>query len=506
MVTRQLSDHRYKINSGSWIDCTSENTTDNGDGSYTITVGNIAIPIGGLQVQVKPIGVRPASASLTNTIAYSVEPELEIDPITQIPDMITPRGIPKTTYNQAKLNLITQLDSAGLKSDLLALYDNVGDTLEQATLNLVNPVENDQYRGTPSVSASVGSDGVTGGVDTHIVDSSLNNNKTLFFYKRINTADWSMGVFNGNTGLAINDITGSILVHGEGGNATMLPGMKALSVTPDGNWKFYNRGTLTTGIKGNVVFDIPIAYSGLGTSSGPNYQSSNMGLAGVFKRGITQQEMITLDNIVETFESSIKRSRLTPNPTVRFFGDSITNGFGANQRWTTILSKMMGWNEINYGQGGMVLVPAYPGREFSFFDSYQTLITNKLSTDKLMFISFGTNEAQIWYEGIDIDYKSTLITVLQYAITKGWSPSDIVINTGYKNGLNPSYNNLIKIAAEEACAQIGVTKVFDMRSLMESSSFELLLDHLHPNDRGHAFLAIKTIELLNLYGITSEWT
>lgn len=71
MAYRPLTDHRFKINNGGWINCSSVNTVDNGNGSYTINVGNIAIPIGGLSVQVRPLGINPASPSLTNSVAFT---------------------------------------------------------------------------------------------------------------------------------------------------------------------------------------------------------------------------------------------------------------------------------------------------------------------------------------------------------------------------------------------------------------------------------------------------
>lgn len=72
MAIRQLTDHEYRINDGSWIGCTSSNTIDNEDGTYTITDGlNMVIPIGGLEVRVKSIEINPPSTVLTNNIAFT---------------------------------------------------------------------------------------------------------------------------------------------------------------------------------------------------------------------------------------------------------------------------------------------------------------------------------------------------------------------------------------------------------------------------------------------------
>jgi len=79
-MKRPLTDHEYQVNGGAWIGCTALNTTDNLDGSYTINVGlDVDIPIGGLKVRVKALGINPVSAELTNTVAFNaVAPEKNI--------------------------------------------------------------------------------------------------------------------------------------------------------------------------------------------------------------------------------------------------------------------------------------------------------------------------------------------------------------------------------------------------------------------------------------------
>ncbi len=72
-MKRPLTDHEYQVNGGAWMPCTLSNTTNNGDGTYTITNGlNIVIPIGSLRVRVKSIGINPASSALENTVAFNI--------------------------------------------------------------------------------------------------------------------------------------------------------------------------------------------------------------------------------------------------------------------------------------------------------------------------------------------------------------------------------------------------------------------------------------------------
>jgi lysophospholipase L1-like esterase len=67
-----ITAHEYQINGGTWTGCTASNTTDNGDGTYTIHDGlNVGIPIGDLKVRVKALRTNPASTALQNTVAFN---------------------------------------------------------------------------------------------------------------------------------------------------------------------------------------------------------------------------------------------------------------------------------------------------------------------------------------------------------------------------------------------------------------------------------------------------
>lgn len=67
-----MTEHEYQINSSPWIGCTLLNTSDNGDGTYTITDGlDTNIAIGDLKVRVKALGTNPASEALLNTVAFT---------------------------------------------------------------------------------------------------------------------------------------------------------------------------------------------------------------------------------------------------------------------------------------------------------------------------------------------------------------------------------------------------------------------------------------------------
>jgi hypothetical protein len=71
-MKRLLTDYEYQINGGTWTNSTADNTTDNGDGTYTIYNRlDIVIPIGGLKVRVKALEGNPPSDALTNNVAFT---------------------------------------------------------------------------------------------------------------------------------------------------------------------------------------------------------------------------------------------------------------------------------------------------------------------------------------------------------------------------------------------------------------------------------------------------
>ncbi|UOE47967.1 SGNH/GDSL hydrolase family protein [Mucilaginibacter sp. SMC90] len=95
-MIRPLTDHRYRINGGEWVACSLSNTIDNGDHTYTIKEGlEIDIPIGGLEVQVKPIGLNPESASLVNAVAFTAS-----SPITPVISFIQPDDMVLASIDQ----------------------------------------------------------------------------------------------------------------------------------------------------------------------------------------------------------------------------------------------------------------------------------------------------------------------------------------------------------------------------------------------------------------------
>lgn len=76
MALRPITDYefRYKITGGSFVSpiaCTALNTTDNGNGTYTVNVPDDDIATGDFQVRVKAIGADSASAWLSSNAPFT---------------------------------------------------------------------------------------------------------------------------------------------------------------------------------------------------------------------------------------------------------------------------------------------------------------------------------------------------------------------------------------------------------------------------------------------------
>jgi lysophospholipase L1-like esterase len=196
----------------------------------------------------------------------------------------------------------------------------------------------------------------------------------------------------------------------------------------------------------------------------------------------------------------------TRQPTVWFFGDSITLGLAAStpdNRWTSVLCGIKNWQEINYGTSYETLLKASENTGYtSFFEKYKNLIQTKGADDKYMFISYGGNDCAFNFPDYTTDLFSTqLQTIITFANSKGWTNNSIVVLTGYfqndaswsanYGGMgNPAatmtrYFSFITAAQTVANNNAGVYFVNPFNSYDATG----LADGLHPNDAGYAAIA-----------------
>lgn len=117
MAVISATDHEYRINGGAWQNCTGS----------IISVGNIAIPIGGVEVRAKATATRPAGLILTNATAFTVAATA-----TQLTAPSNTQAVPGATgalnvtansvANASSYKLLTSTTSGGT-------YSQIGGTL-----------------------------------------------------------------------------------------------------------------------------------------------------------------------------------------------------------------------------------------------------------------------------------------------------------------------------------------------------------------------------------------
>jgi lysophospholipase L1-like esterase len=214
-----------------------------------------------------------------------------------------------------------------------------------------------------------------------------------------------------------------------------------------------------------------------------------------------------------TSGNSLTISVTTTQPAVWFYGDSGTLGLGAstpNNRWTSVLSGLKNWQEINYGTSYETLLKASESTIYTtFFEKYKNLIHTKSANDKYMFISYGGNDCAFNFPDYTTDLFSTqLQTIITFANSKGWTNNSIVVLCGYfendatwsanYGGMgNPAatmtrYFSFITAAQTVANNNAGVYFVNPFNSYDATE----LADGLHPNDAGHAAIANYVASLI----------
>ncbi len=177
-----------------------------------------------------------------------------------------------------------------------------------------------------------------------------------------------------------------------------------------------------------------------------------------------------------------------------FFGDSITAGQvesgETTTRWTTLLCSNKGWNEWNCGMSGTTMqsgTSASTGYGPSFYERI-TEIPTKTSNEKYLVISYGTNDVLLSALGSNIT--TQLQAGINLAIARGWSTSNIKVQSTYYLPNNLVDEATVNTAISAACTATGVTFLNTHAYFAANGGAALIQsDHIHPNNDGVTAIA-----------------
>jgi len=192
----------------------------------------------------------------------------------------------------------------------------------------------------------------------------------------------------------------------------------------------------------------------------------------------------------------------TRQPTILFFGDSITLGLGAStpdNRWTSVLCGIKNWQEINYGTSYESLLKASENTgTTTFFEKYKVEIPIRQPNHKYMFIAYGGNDCAFNFPDYTTDLFSTqLQTIITFANSRGWTNNSIVVMCGYFENdasWSPNYGGMGNPAATMAryfsfitAAQTVANNNAGVYFVNPFDSYDAteLSDGLHPNEEGY---------------------
>lgn len=202
---------------------------------------------------------------------------------------------------------------------------------------------------------------------------------------------------------------------------------------------------------------------------------------------------------------------------IEWFGDSYTQGTGAtttDKRFTSIVSRALGANEINHGVAGTTMEKRVPIDYMASPNMVDNVVNIPTKTDgkAMLVFAFGLNDmGQTASAYNTANYKTDYQFVLDNSFSKGWLPSQILIipayyigSAGYAayatitgNTAPTEARHLSFIQAAKEVSLANNTMYFDIYADQVKNSITLLdSDNIHPNDAGHAYISNDILQYL----------
>lgn len=170
-------------------------------------------------------------------------------------------------------------------------------------------------------------------------------------------------------------------------------------------------------------------------------------------------------------------------PIVAFYGDSYTLGTGADDpgnRWSSVICRERGWNEVNPSVNGLGFVNNRGGGE--------DLVPLVIDADPdIVFITMGLNDNFFWpdraddiHAAIDDDF-ATLHTALPDA--------RFIVQPFWYTDEQPESLDTISGWVRSAAGRIGADYIDGAKDWIRGHPEWMADDGLHPNDVGYAAMA-----------------
>lgn len=267
--------------------------------------------------------------------------------------------------------------------------------------------------------------------------------------------------------------------------------------------------------------DITITKSDVGLGNVDNISSSGYNLQLVTTNGsstnrrIVSSVAIQSDSSVFFTAKSTGKIQLGDNvryivDTIYNYGNSITAGFGVTQQvaYAPVFSEIVGAFNINRGISGTKMQRSAASPADSAMYSRISGIPEKKSGRRYLMFAYGTNDINNSPAIYNItDYTTDYNAVLDAAIAKGWSSSDIIIigpnyvHTGEGTSAGSlsrgaSYNSVTQsIATSRGITFVNVRDAF----IAAGPRTVMMSDSIHPNNQGHQLYVKLLMSAINPY-------
>ncbi|BAY32431.1 hypothetical protein NIES2107_43200 [Nostoc carneum NIES-2107] len=217
-------------------------------------------------------------------------------------------------------------------------------------------------------------------------------------------------------------------------------------------------------------------------------------------------------NLSAAIASTVKQ-QLKVSPRVVFFGSSTTVGVGStrgDRRWSTLLSRYLGWQEINQGLSGSKITNFYknlpsdsPWRVPPAVErSHQDVLRYE---PDLVVMMYGTNDIyrQVPLGAASQNQPGTFYTDLKTLLTdlkSALPPERLIVSTPQPSIKTQDSRTPYDLALEAGAGQVGAIFIDTGHEAFPASDLpQYAADGLHPNNLGHAaiasFMAAKMVDL-----------